>query len=193
MASNIIFITRIKLMKLSNVFVAGTLAAIAMTAQAQAPVQSLYGELAYTSAGVQLQDMNGTKDYPVLRGILGYQINNYLAVEGMLGFGVSDRNDTLIGIPVKSKIDHTYGIFVKPQFQINDSISIFARAGYARTKVSYEEPGYSESKSHGSFAYGAGATYSFTPQMYLNVDYMSYYDKNNSKAHGPSIGLGYKF
>jgi outer membrane autotransporter protein len=178
-----------KPMKLSRVLIATAFATTAFAAQAE----GLYGEIAYTSADVKLQDMDGSKNYPVLRGIVGYQINPYVSVEGMLGFGVSDRNDNFVGIPVKSKIDHTYGVFVKPQFQINDSIGIFARAGYARTKVSIEEPGYSESDTHGSFAYGVGATYNLTPQLSLNLDYMSYYDKNNAKANGPSIGVGYKF
>jgi opacity protein-like surface antigen len=176
-------------MKLSKVLIASAFATTAVTVQAQ----GIYGQLDYTNARVQLKDLNEAADYPVLRGIVGIDLSKYLAVEGMLGVGVSDKEDRVIGIPVKSKIDHTYGVFLKPKLQISDAFGIYGRAGYARTKVSIETLGQSESETYTAFAYGAGATYNFTPQAYLNVDYMSYYNKDGSKAHGPSIGLGYKF
>jgi opacity protein-like surface antigen len=176
-------------MKLATVMVATAFATTAFTVQAQ----GVYGELAYTNARVQLKDMNEAEDYPLLRGIVGFELNKFLAIEGMAGIGLNNREDSILGIPIKSKIEHTYGVFVKPKLQFNDAFSIYGRAGYARSKVSVEGLGLERSETHSGFAYGAGATYNFTPQAYLNIDYMSYYNQNGSKAHGPSVGLGYKF
>lgn len=180
-------------MKLSKIMMATALSTAAATTAVTAQAQGVYGELGYTNARVQLKDANEAEDYPLLRGIIGIELTKFLAIEGMAGIGLNDKEHRFIGIPVKSKIEHMYGVFVKPKLQLNDAFSIYGRAGYARSKVSVEAIGQERSEPHSGFAFGAGATYNFTPQAYLNIDYMSYYNQDGSKAHGPSIGLGYKF
>ena len=42
-------------------------------------------------------------------------------------------------------------------------------------------------------AYGLGLSYKLSDKMSLNADYMSYYNKNDVKGTGFTVGLGIRF
>jgi hypothetical protein len=47
--------------------------------------------------------------------------------------------------------------------------------------------------SGSSLSYGAGAQFNFTKAIYGQVDYMSYYNRNDISITAPSVSVGYKF
>ncbi len=65
----------------------------------------------------------------------GYNFNKYLAVEGRVGYGVSDADHDGGGT---SEIKENYGIYLKPQLPLGDKVSLFGLAGYAKAKVDSE-------------------------------------------------------
>jgi opacity protein-like surface antigen len=70
---------------------------------------------------------------------------------------------------------------------------LFVRAGVTSATVTASSR-YGYGWSSGSdFSYGGGAQFNFTKNVYGQVDYMSYYNKNNVTAVAPSISVGYKF
>src|SRR4051794_34712229 len=77
---------------------------------------TMYGDLGYTQLDIREA---GVKVKPgMLRGIVGYNFSPYIAVEGMLGFGVNkDSSNTVVGglpIGVETEVRHMVGIYVTP-------------------------------------------------------------------------------
>jgi opacity protein-like surface antigen len=161
------------------------------TAQAQqASASPLYGELGYTFLSVKGNGLDA--DPQALRGIIGYDVHRYLAVEGMLAFGV--RKDTFFDFEENTvKLKHAFGLFVKPKYDFGN-IEAFARLGWARTKVDFSCPsGLCQGSNDSDFAYGLGVNYRFNPKMHVGLDWARYQDKGGVKVDGWTIGFGYRF
>lgn len=135
-----------------------------------------------------------------IRGVLGYEINPNLAVEGLVALGIGD--DELRGngqeIPgVKVEMSSVFGIYAKPKVNFTPELEGFVRVGYARSKITTEAPAGSEaSTSKSGFSYGLGVSYALSPQISLNVDYMSYLDQtdpDDAKFTGLAFGASYTF
>jgi hypothetical protein len=63
---------------------------------------------------------------------LGYNFNKYIAVEGRLGYGVTEADHDGGG---DSKIKENYGLYLKPQLPLGDKVALFGLLGYAKAKV----------------------------------------------------------
>jgi opacity protein-like surface antigen len=170
-------------------------AAAAANANAQSgPVANaspMYGELGYTWAKVT---GGGASVKPgVLRGIIGYNVHPNLAVEGMLGLGITDDGQNIAGTNVDGKVEHSLGVYLKPKMNVTPALEVFARAGYASTRVKLESQSGSASTTKGDWSYGAGLTYSLGRATYAGLDYMRYYNKDGVKADGVTLSVGYRF
>lgn len=177
-------------MKRLIVAAASLFAACAVNAQ-EAP--KIYGEIGYTAFKIKVDGFSGSIKPGVLRGILGADFHPNLAAEAMLGVGVKDDTINIAGVSVKAEVQRTFGFYIKPKFNVTNELELFARLGYANSKIKVSALGVSDSDSEGDVSYGAGLSYSFTPTAYGMVDYMSYYDKDGVKANGFTLGVGFKF
>lgn len=158
----------------------------------------MYGEVGITSVKYEetVFGYNVKSSPTAIRGIFGYEINPNFAVEGLAAFGMSDDNVQVLGytVPgVKFKVDNVFGFYAKPKVKFTPELEGFVRAGFARSKGTASLNGQSSSASETGFSYGLGMSYALNPMTSLNVDYMSYLDKNDSKATGFTFGVGYKF
>lgn len=160
-------------------------------AQAQSESSPIYGEIGWTN--VTYKDSGYKFNPSMVRAIVGADVHPNLAVEGMLGFGISDDTVNIRGIDVKGEIDNAWGVFLKPKATVAPNFEVFGRIGYVKTRISASVPGYSISDSGGDVAYGLGASYKLTEKASLNADYMSYYNKDGVKGTGFTIGLGVRF
>ena len=168
-----------------------TLAAFSASAQ-------MYGEVGVSAVTYEESFQgNKLKSSPVaIRGIFGYEINPNFAVEGLVAFGMSDDDVKLNGNTVARsnfKVDNVFGIYAKPKVKLTPELEGFVRAGFAQSKGTASLNGQSSSASESGFSYGLGLNYALNKTTSLNVDYMSYLDKNESKATGFTFGVGYKF
>jgi opacity protein-like surface antigen len=192
-------------MKKIATFVAACALLAAGTVHAQqsaATASRLYGELGYIHLDVEDNSAGPSLDgHPgVLRGIVGYGLHPYVAVEGMLGFGVrdADTSGTFNGVPFNGefKVRHMVGLFAKPRFQAGP-VEVFGRLGWVNTKVRASATALgtsaSASDSDSDFAYGAGLNYNFTPRTYVGFDLMRYYDKGGTKLDGAAINIGMRW
>ncbi len=93
---------------------------------------------------------------------IGYNFNRYIGVEGRAGFGVikADHDKNIGGT---SQIKENYGIYLKPQLPLGDTISLFGLAGYAKAKVD------SKSTSTGGLS---GKLNEASPSFGLGLEYM---------------------
>lgn len=167
-------------------------AAIAALALAAASAQAqLYGEIGYSTMK-ESADGNDV-NLGALSGIIGYGLHPNVAVEGMLAFGIKDDTVHVGSIPVKTELEHAYGVFVKPRVMLSPNFELFGRLGYVESKVKASSGGISVSDSDGDWAYGLGGNYYFDKNTYLTVNYMNYYRKHDSDVDGFTIGVGMKF
>jgi opacity protein-like surface antigen len=179
---------------MKKVALASVIALASIGAQAQ-----MYGEVGYTATTAKQNiDGDGIKASPsALRGILGYELNPNLAVEGMVAFGMSDATVKVNGVSatgVKLEIDNAVGLYLKPKTKLNDQVELFGRVGFARVKGTISAAGFgSETESESSFSYGAGFSYAINPTTSLNADYMQYLSKDGFKVNGFTFGVGFKF
>ena len=168
--------------------------AAAANAQQYGPVahtSPLYGELGYTWAKVS---GDGASAKPgLLRGIIGYDIHPNLAVEGMLGVGVKDDSTNIGGTDVNAKVQHTVGVYLTPKMNVTPALNVFARLGYASTRVKFDSPVGSATTSKGDWSYGAGVQYAFGRATYAGLDYMRYLNKDGVKVDGVTLSVGYHF
>jgi outer membrane autotransporter protein len=176
--------------KIIRILSVSALLATAAAAQAQVYVEGAYAPLTFKDSDF------GLKAKPAaLSGVVGYNLHPNLDVEGFLGLGVKKSEFTLNGAAtgVKADISSSIGAFLKPKTMLTDEIEVFARVGYAHSKLKLTGAGMSDSGSEGSFAYGLGGNYYMNKQTYLTASYMSLFNKDNVKATGFNFGVGYKF
>ena len=165
-----------KLTKIST-----TLGFALLAAGAQA--QSMYGEVGYT--GLDYKEPGLKVSPAMVRGVMGYEFTPNLAVEGMVG--VNGGSDSASG--TSFKINNMVGVFGKFQAPITDDLKVYGRLGVARTSL--KANGVSDSDT--GLAYGAGVTYDLSKTTYLNADYTKYYDRNDQKLEGVTVGVGFRF
>lgn len=190
-------------MKLIAFAAAAAAMLLAGGAQAQmarsATTGTVYGELGY--AQLKISDTGIDVKPSILRGVAGYNFSDFLAVEGLLGFGVrkDSTTTTFAGVPVgvEGEVRHIAGVYIKPKVSIGDGFELFGRLGYAdtRLRVSASAAGLTaaNSDSGSSLSYGLGANFNVSPRAYVGVDYMRYYKKDDTKIDGVSFNVGYRF
>jgi opacity protein-like surface antigen len=160
----------------------------AQAQQQQTTQQSpFYGELGYSFQ--RFDSGLGIRTNPQsLRGIVGYNLHPYFAVEGMAAFGTRDDSDN----GVTGKVRQQLGVFVKPKYAI-DNFEVFGRVGYVNSKLRTSSATGTVNTSEGDFAWGVGANYNINPRTYVGIDYLRSYDKGSSKVDGVTVGVGYRF
>ncbi len=161
-------------------------------AQAQTAAPSpFYGEIGY--AAVNTDVLGADSDLGMARGILGYELHPNVAVEAMFGLGVGDDKTSDGEHTDKLKLEHSYGLYLKPKLQLAQGLEVFGRIGYTRIKLELTSPDHRETDSDDDVSYGLGVSYQFTKSVYGSFDYMRYYDKDATKIDGFSLAVGYRF
>jgi len=155
-----------------------------------------YGELAYVSATTTAS--NNVKSTPeALGAYIGYQLNENIAVEGLIGAGLGGTDVKVNGAsqsnPVTEKIDYLYGAFVKPRAKLNDVFEVFGRLGYIKGKITASNSRSSLTLVKGDWSYGVGANYYLNKTTYVTASWMNLYQKDAVKSDGWAVGLGLKF
>ena len=179
-----------------NILLAALLSAITTGAFAQANKESgFYAELGLAQAYYKEPAANFNNSMGVLKA--GYNINKYIAAEVMAAGNLNSANFNIRNINYNAKVSSAYGGYAKFSLPVNNDFSLFARVGVTSATVDATASNGSASASAWSsgsdFSYGAGAQFNFTKDIYGQVDYMSYYNKNNITVQAPSISVGYKF
>ncbi len=174
------------------------LAALALTGAAattSAQAQTVYGELGYSPLSMKLSvpviGLRASATPAVVRGLIGLQLTDGLAIEAIGGFdaGSSGYTNSNTGTRYEGKIDQLYGLYLTPKIGLGP-IEIFGRAGMARTKVSFEGLGSGEDKK---LSYGVGLRLMPTDNLTFSVDYMNYLDSGGASVNGYSLNLGLRF
>lgn len=136
-----------------------------------------------------------------LRTTFGKRVHKNLDVEFMTMMGLSESTDrAFIGnlpLTVGIKLEPSYGLYLKPKAKISDTMEVFGRVGYFRSKytatVKAQGVSVSESGSEGDISLGYGAMINLTNNASLTFDYMHYMNKVDVKTDGFGLGLKFNF
>jgi hypothetical protein len=170
-----------------------TLLAALFSGAAQA--QSVYGELGYSSLSLKLAvpvvGLRASARPAMVRGLLGLQVTDGLALEAIGGFnaGESGYTNSNSGIRYSGKVDQLFGVYVAPKIGLGP-VEVFGRVGMARTKISFAGLGSGEDRK---LSYGGGLRLLPTSKLSLSVDYMNYLDSGGASVNGYSLSLGLRF
>jgi opacity protein-like surface antigen len=173
--------------------VGAAIASAVVSAQAQT-----YAEVGFLAAAYE-EDVAGStaKSSPnALRAIIGRELSDRVAVEGLLSFGVGQGNVKLAGMKIdggKLKLDSTLGVYLKGKVNVTDGLQAFARAGIVRVDTTANILGVKASSHDSGFSYGLGVSYALGKTTSVNFDYMSYSNKSAAKTTGFTLGVGYRF
>ena len=124
-------------------------------------------------------------------GLLGYQFNDYFAVEGRYTGTLSDLD--VDGMGDLDKLITNKALYLKAIYPMG-SVGIYGLIGYGETVAN--------NTSDSGFQYGVGGSYSFTENMGLFVDWTRLYDDTGLNYVGDTgdytidtlnVGVTYKF
>lgn len=113
---------------------------------------------------------------------LGADYNQYIGMEfrALKTFESSSFSD----------VEH-YGVFLKPQYHITDSINMYGLAGYGRTIVDYTNGVRASHNTHNGFSYGVGFEYDFSRET-SNELYDRVYDNQGDQEEGWGMWIDYQ-
>lgn len=118
--------------------------------------------------------------------LLGYQINEYLAVEGRYTGTLSDITINDIDY---DRLMTNKALYLKPMYPV-DNFAIYGLLGYGQTVAN--------NTSDEGFQYGAGATFEAMENVGLFVDYTRLYDDSgldmgDTTLDSVNVGVTYNF
>ncbi len=159
--------------------------------------QGLYGEVGVGFLSYKISNIGFSSKPVILRGIVGYDMYPNLAIEGMLGTGLSGGSGRgWYGATYRASTGALFGAYAKPRLQLGD-LQIFGRLGLASTSASVG--GYAGTSDGAGLSYGAGLNYLTQWQSFgsrpisLNADYMTYYSGSGVRYNGFTLGAGMRF
>jgi len=94
-----------------------------------------------------------------------------------------------------SEIEH-YGIYLKPQYLINEEAKIYGLLGYGKTTVDYVMAKRKSTLSESGLSYGAGLEYALDDNVGLWIDMQHIFSdegKFNTDLNLGSAGVSYNF
>lgn len=170
----------------------------ATCAQAQ-NIGKLYGEVAYSMLSIEDTSANnlGTWKPSQARIILGTEVTDYVALEGIISQGLASDTVVKNTASVETKLKTSYGVAVRPFIKITDDIELFGRVGILRSEseaIIINAGNRVTSNTSTTFkVYGVGVAYKINKEISAFVDYLKLSHEDNSKPSAFSVGMRYKF
>ncbi len=124
---------------------------------------------------------------------LGTNINESIAIEGMVGTSLADTNFNVGATSVSARFDRVAAVHGKISAPLNATTSIFGRMGVAGGRVSANTAYGSAWASGVDLSYGGGVQIDLNSNQYFLVDYMSFYSKNGITSTGFGATFGLRF
>ena len=152
--------------------------------------QDYYGEVGYTA--LKFDDGSSTPTPKLARFVVGKNINENLALEGIASFTVS-KDTWREGVNSGELSGKHVGIYAKPKMEIAKDTEIFGRIGLSRTAWKSNSAAGDSNDSFTKIAYGVGLQTQFTKDVYGQVDYMALGKKDGVSVKGFTVSVGTRF
>ena len=184
-------------MKRALVMTTALVAAAAAPAGA-ASAQGFYVDGGYAFIGIDVEDSGAEFDADIgaLIGHGGYDINQFLAVEGELAIGIDDEEVSAGGFDANLGLNYLVGAYGKASYPLVETVSVYARAGIVNAELEAEVSGpggsASATESDTGYALGLGADAFLGDHGGIRFDYTRY-DIEDLEADAFSIGYKFRF
>lgn len=146
-----------------------------------------YGFVTYDEVGAPEADLGA------LVGRFGHFFADNLAVEGRLGFGISDDTVNYAGTPVTVELDSVMGVYGMGHLPITENASIYGMVGFTRGELTGTSPTGSASEDDTDISFGFGADFRLNATTSINAEYAQYLDESGYDVTGIAIGASFKF
>ena len=158
------------------------------------PNNGLYSEFSYetfTESNVDFQDI----DLSYLSVLTGYKFNRNLSVEGFIGNGNSEEVINIEGISIAASLGTIYGIALKTEFDVSDTVNLYAKLKYASFELKAEEGRYGIVIEDDTSDLGVSFGMDFKSErgFYGTASISLWGVDDETTQTGFKIGLGYKF
>tara|TARA_R110000868_G_scaffold407895_1_gene689835 strand:- start:11294 stop:11911 length:618 start_codon:yes stop_codon:yes gene_type:complete len=161
--------------------------AVAGTAGAQdiykSGVGGLYTGLNYTF--INLESGSADANVGTLSAKVGVMATPFLGIEARGGFGVDDDR---IGAADFS-LDNFFGGYATFNLVNESPITPYAILGFTRVEI---EVG-TATEDETDVSYGIGMNMEFAPNLSGNLEYMRYYENNDTEIDGLGVGIQFNF
>lgn len=141
----------------------------------------------------QEDSLDNNLELPALAGRAGYDFNHWFGVEGRAGAAFENQTE-VCGVDVESRIPHFISALARVGWRsTNVGVGAYGLAGYSQAKVEAEAHAlgttFRTDETAEDFSYGGGVEVFFSERNGMNVEYIRYLDKSESKLE--HIGIGY--
>lgn len=149
-----------------------------------------------------------------LVGRMGSFINRHLALEARVGFGFSDDKVTMSSLGATEEneiidqygldVENLFGFYLLGNFPVSNIINLYGVIGITSLDVATTTDQTivhratlnelvaftkTDSSTENGLSYGLGAGIGITEKSSLNLEYMSYIDKNDFKFNSINVGF----
>lgn len=129
----------------------------------------------------------GSTYLQTLNGIVGYSFNDYVSMEGRVGFGIASGDYDVYGSTLEVELDSMVGGYVRFTAPLNDAFRPYVVAGITQGKATYSYWGESVSESENDFSYGAG--FELGEEIAFRLEYMRYLDMEFTTISGLTMAI----
>ncbi|BBP44912.1 hypothetical protein THMIRHAS_02850 [Thiosulfatimonas sediminis] len=170
------------------------LALTALTASAKAfaePLPALYWELNYG----QIQTDSPNLNLDIVSATLGANLTQHLAIEGFIGTGIGTETFNREPSTIEAQVNHIYGFSLKPNYALNDKITLFGKLGYRWSQEELKETNGAAQATFDSKGWlaGIGGEYKVFDHFYVNSAYSILETEDGDNANLLNIGIGQQF
>jgi len=160
----------------------------------------IYSGVQYANAAY---DKNGVPDLEPTLAVfrIGSMFNEGFGFEGRIGIGLSDDatrfNDPDLGnADFKIDIENFLGLYLLGRSGIGDAASVYLLLGFTASVVTASidtaATTGSVSEDESDLSYGFGLDFNISDSYSLNIEYMSYLDKDDFTVDTISIGIQFE-
>lgn len=158
---------------------------------AASSTESIYTGLQYNHIELDKSSWN----LGVVSAVAGYQLNDYLAIEARLGFGVKDKEFT---DNEQLSVAYSASLLGKSSWKLNDSFSAYGVAGLNKTKYDFDGlVPFAASYQEAGLQVGAGLEFRLVNNMSLHLEYSALPELGdssfNTDIRSITLGLNYSF
>jgi len=143
----------------------------------------------FTLVEASVEGFDSDASLNAIYGRLGTSFGEIFSAELRLGTGISE--DTVDS--VDQKLKEFYGVYLRGGIPLGEKFYPYAIIGWTEGKVDFSGNGINESETESDVSFGAGVDFSFTETLKLNLEYISYVDKDIAELTGFSVGLAKSF
>lgn len=133
----------------------------------------------------------GSIRFSAMSGIIGYNFNDFVSLEGRIGTGITQGEYEYWGSTIEVDLDTMVGGYVRLTAPVNDAFRPYVVAGTTQGKITYSVWSYEESESENDISFGAG--FELGTEVTFRLEYMRYLDTEYTTISGVNLGILARF